>query len=133
MIWAFLTISLSSACLNITSNFMTGIILEFIMSCRTFPHPTDGSWSISPMNITFIFSGTALSIALRSNISIIELSSTIKTSSSSGFSSFLLKHNFLSSFVVLHFKHLMYRFGVFLCCFFHPFLMLYLLEQHKRL
>ena len=59
------------------------------MSSSTLPAPTDGSWSASPTIISLLPSSKAFrkpSISIRS---IIEASSTMKESSSSGFSAFL--------------------------------------------
>ena len=60
-----------------------------MISRSTFPAPTDGSWSISPTKIRRIPCGIAFKSAFIKTISIIEHSSTISTSPSSGFSSFL--------------------------------------------
>ena len=58
---ALITIWLSCACLKISSSHTTSIILELMISCRTFPGPTEGSWLLSPININVLCRGTAFS------------------------------------------------------------------------
>ena len=83
---ALVIISLSAACLNIFSSFTTLKHSEYIMSFNTFPGPTLGSWSTSPTSISLVPTGTALRSAFIILISTIDISSTMMTSASRGFS-----------------------------------------------
>ena len=91
------TMRLSSACLNISLSLVVCILSLAIMSRRTLPAPTDGSWSASPVNMSRVPVFTASRSPSISMISIIEASSTMMTSCSSGFSSFLPKLSMSSS------------------------------------
>ena len=73
-------IRLACACRNIRVRRTTGKHSESIMSRRTLPAPTLGSWSISPTRIRVMVSGTAFRRLSISILSIMEHSSTISTS-----------------------------------------------------
>ena len=60
------------------------------MSASTWPGPTDGSWSMSPMINRAASSGTAVSNARISMTSTIEVSSTTRSPRSSGLSALRL-------------------------------------------
>ncbi len=76
------------ACRKIRVRRTTGNTPQAIMSRSTFPAPTAGSWSVSPTRSRRMDSGTAFNSAFIRIISIIEHSSTTRTSPSSGFFSF---------------------------------------------
>ena len=80
---------LRPACRYILSSLITGTKSEATMSCKTFPGPTDGSWSISPTMISLVPSSIALRSALNNGISTMDISSTMTTSVSSLLSAFL--------------------------------------------
>ena len=83
---------LSFPCLNISFNLTTLINSLSIKSLKTFPGPTDGNWSASPTIISLVPS--LISKLFISIISIIDASSTIITSPSSGSPSPLPKNEF---------------------------------------
>ena len=91
ILWAFTIIILSCACLNISFNLTTFIILELIISLSTFPAPTEGNWSLSPTKITLVPNFIALSKLYIKIMSTIDTSSTIITSEFIGSSSSLKK------------------------------------------
>ena len=62
-----------------------------IISFKTFPAPTEGSWSLSPTIINLVLEDKASVKCFINIISTIDISSIIKTSQSSGFSEFLAK------------------------------------------
>ena len=87
ILWALVMIWLSAACLKILVNRTTGNTPLSMISLKTVPGPTDGSWLISPIRISRIFAGTAFNRLFINRMSIIELSSMIRTSPSKGLSS----------------------------------------------
>ena len=90
MAWALMMIRLDCACRKMRGSRMTGIFSESMMSRRTFPAPTLGSWSMSPTSTRRMCSGIAFIRLYIRMMSIIEHSSTISASPSSGFSSLRL-------------------------------------------
>ena len=94
---AFTTISLSPACLKIFVSITTGKHFEAIMSFRTLPGPTLGSWFRSPTRIRRVPGTIAPSSAYISGRSTIDISSMIIASVSSGFSAFLPNPDGVSS------------------------------------
>ena len=88
---AFTTIWLSAAWRKIWFNRTTLQNSALIISRRTFPGPTDGSWLTSPTIIRRHPGTIAFNKAFSRKISTIENSSTITTSASSGCNSFLSK------------------------------------------
>ena len=87
MRWAFTTIRLRLACRKISVSRTTGTAPESMMSPRTFPGPTEGSWFTSPTRMQAAASGTAAIRWCMSTVSTIEASSTTSRSHSSGSSS----------------------------------------------
>ena len=89
ILWAFTTISLSDACLNILVSSTTGKHLLRIISLSTLPGPTLGSWFSSPTRISLVPATTARRRECIRWISTIDISSIMITSASSGFCAFL--------------------------------------------
>ena len=87
ILWAFITISLSSACLNIFLRATTAKHPEEITSLSTAPGPTLGSWFVSPTIIRRTPTGIAFNSALKRGRSTMDISSMITTSDSIGLSS----------------------------------------------
>ena len=77
---ALVTIRLCCACLKISLSLTTGIIPLSIRSPRTFPGPTDGSWSESPTSTSLHPRGRARITLSKIKVSTIETSSTISAS-----------------------------------------------------
>ena len=88
---ALVMISLSAACLKISLNLTTLNFSEPIMSFKTFPGPTLGSWLTSPTRMSLVPTVTAFSREYIRYMSTIDISSMIITSASRGLSSFLSK------------------------------------------
>ncbi len=80
-------IRLPWACRKIRLKRTTGIRPEEMISFSTFPAPTEGNWSVSPTMISVICSGMAFNRLYINIMSIMEHSSRMSTSPSSGFSS----------------------------------------------
>src|SRR5262249_25320338 len=97
MRWALVMIRLRAAWRNTSVSRTAGTAPDEIMSARTCPGPTEGSWSMSPTIKRAALSGTALKSACISMTSTIEASSTTSRSQSSGLSSPRLKPPFLGS------------------------------------
>jgi len=68
----------------------TGTLPESMMSRRTQPGPTDGSWSTSPTRITAALYGIARTNCQASEMSNMLVSSMMNTSPSSGWSALCL-------------------------------------------
>ena len=88
---ALVMIRLWAACRNTSVSRTTGTAPEAMMSARTCPGPTEGSWSMSPTISSAALSGTAFSSACISMTSTIEVSSMTSRSHSSGLSALRLK------------------------------------------
>ena len=82
--WALVMIRLAAAWRKIFVSVITGKAPLLMISRSTFPAPTEGSWSASPTRMTRMVSGTAFNSALMSSTSVMELSSTMSASPSSG-------------------------------------------------
>ena len=89
ILWAFTTISLSSAWRKIFVSVTTWNFSERMISFNTLPGPTDGSWSTSPTRISLVPGITADKSACIRFRSTMDISSIMITSVSSGFSLFL--------------------------------------------
>ena len=89
--WAAWMMADSLAWRNTVARRNTGSTFESIRSRSTLPAPTGGSWSASPMNSTAVSGATALSSEAVSEMSSMELSSTMRKSVLSGLSSERLK------------------------------------------
>ena len=76
---------------NTSVSRTTGTAPDEITSARTWPGPTDGSWSMSPTISSAAASGTAFTSACINMISTIEVSSITSRSHSSGLSALRLK------------------------------------------
>src|SRR5208282_1112643 len=97
MRWALMMIRLAAACRNTSVNRTTGTAPELMMSAKTCPGPTDGSWSISPTINSAALSGVAFMSACISMTSTIEASSTTSRSQSRGLSALRLNPPLLGS------------------------------------
>ncbi len=106
ILWALTFMRLVSDCLNILSSLVEGITPDSIMSLRTLPGPTDGSWSTSPTRTRLVPGSIALSMEFIRRISTIDTSSTIIALYSRGDSSFLLKNSELVSSLKVYSKSL---------------------------
>ena len=91
MRWAFVIIKLFSPCLKIFVSIQNGITPLPKMSASTFPGPTLGSWSLSPTSTSLQSRGSAFKRLHISAQSTMETSSTITTSTLSGFVSLCKK------------------------------------------
>ncbi len=75
----------------------TGTAPESMMSARTWPGPTEGSWSTSPTSRSAARFGRAQTRAFTNRTSTIDVSSTTRRSQPSGFVSSRLKPPFFGS------------------------------------
>ena len=91
ILWALVMMWLSAAWRKIFVSRTTGNTPLSMISFKTVPGPTEGSWLISPISIRRIFSGTAFNRLFIRRRSTMELSSMIRTSPSSGCSSLCSK------------------------------------------
>ncbi len=82
--WALKVMRPASAWRNTVSRRATGTRPEAMRSLSTMPGPTEGSWSTSPTSTSRAWSGRAASSAAMSSVSIMEDSSTITSSASTG-------------------------------------------------
>ena len=82
--WALVIILLLCAWRKIVVRRDTFTVLELIISSKILPGPTEGNWSTSPTKITILLSGIARSKECIKEVSIIDDSSIIKTSSVNG-------------------------------------------------
>ena len=90
-------IRLAAACRKTSVSRTTGMAPDPMMSARTCPGPTDGSWSMSPTMSSAALSGTALNSACMSGTSTMEASSTTRRSQSRALPSLRLKPPALGS------------------------------------
>ena len=88
---AFVTIMLCCAWRKISVSLITGIFPESMSERSTFPAPTDGSWSVSPIRMRVALGRIACIKRFIKTSSTIDISSTITTSASSGLRRFRLK------------------------------------------
>ena len=86
--WVFMMIRPLWACRKIFVSLTTAAQPESMTSRSTLPGPTEGSWSMSPTKMRRILGGTAFSREFSKTASIMDHSSRIKASPSSGLSSF---------------------------------------------
>ena len=95
ILWALVTIPLSPACRKTFVRRTTLKHSDSIISFKTFPGPTLASWLTSPTKTNLVPTVTAFKNACIKKVATIDISSTITTSVSNGFCSFL--PNFASS------------------------------------
>ena len=91
ILWALTIMSLWAAWRKIFVSFTTGNASDAIISRRTFPGPTLGSWFTSPTRISLVPTFTAFKSEWIRLMSTIDISSMMITSASRGFSSFRSK------------------------------------------